>query len=376
MAGQHEQANDGTLSAGVEMLDVFVELLSKVDAPTRPGEFYGRICQAVCRLTAMERVVLFLYDDVLGSVRAVGSWGIDPELLADVDANLEESPLARRALAEDRVIEVSERIEEEVPGEYARLLGLTTLTCTPLSAGGRWFGVLFADRGGGQSMLTDSERHAMWTLGKVAALAESARIATRHQERTRGMEDRIGLAREIHERVIQRLFGVSLVLSAGQELGRAERLRAADEIQTALADLRSALHRPLARRSRATHRTLREELGRLGRRHPELALRVRWDHPEPLPPELEPLAQSVLAEALRNAQKHADPSQVDVSVGSRDGAFVLEVVNDRVREGSRGTGMGLRLAQFEALEQGGVLEFGPLEPDRWRLRLLVPLVDE
>jgi len=376
MGAQNEQVQDATLAAGVEMLDVFVALLSEVDAPSRSREFYGRICQAVCRMTAMDRVVLFLYDDALGSVRAVGSWGMDPQLLANVDATLDESPLAQRALAEDSVIEVSERIEEEVPAEYARLMGVTTLTCTPLSAGGRWFGVLFADRSGGPVALTDSERHTMWTIGKVAALAESARIATRHQERTRGMEDRIALAREIHERVIQRLFGVSLVLSAEQELGRAERLRAAEEIETALGDLRSALRRPLARRSRATDRTLREELGRLRRRHPELGLRVRWNHLGPLPEELEPLAQSVLAEALRNAQKHADPSRVEVSVGSRDGAFVLEVVNDRVRDGSRGTGMGLRLAQFEALERGGVLEFGRLEPDRWRVRLLVPLVDE
>ena len=92
---------------------------------------------------------------------------------------LEETPIAQRALAEDRVIEVSDDLEREVPERYARFAGITTLTCTPVSAGGRWLGVIFADRGGGRFELTDAERHSMWTLGKTAALAAS--VAHRDQ---------------------------------------------------------------------------------------------------------------------------------------------------------------------------------------------------
>ena len=374
---EHAQTEEAPPEAPrVEMLDVFVALLSELDAPIPPHEFYGRICQAVCRLTSMERVALFLYDEALHRVRAVGSWGLDRALLEAVDATLEESPLARRALSEDRVVEVSEQIEREVPAEYAKLLGLTTLTCTPLAAAGRRFGVLFADRGGGQFRLTDAERHAMWTLGKVGALAEAARIATRQQERTRGLADRIDLTREIHEQVIQRLFGVSLALSASHELSAAERLRCAREMQTALADLRTALRRPLALSPRETQSTLRAELERLERRRDGLPIELRWRDSRPLPPEVEPLAQSVLAEALRNVQRHADPSRVEVSVRSDESTFQLEVSNDGVRPGrERGTGMGLRLAQFEALQQGGVVEFGALAGERWRLRLVVPTGD-
>jgi hypothetical protein len=38
--------------------------------------------------------------------------------------------------------------------------------------------------------------------------------------------------------------------------------------------------------------------------------------------------------------------------------------------------MGLRLAAFEALQQRGVLEFGPTGDDGWRVRLVVPLDQE
>jgi hypothetical protein len=38
--------------------------------------------------------------------------------------------------------------------------------------------------------------------------------------------------------------------------------------------------------------------------------------------------------------------------------------------------MGLRLAAFEALESGGIVEFGPAGAGRWRVRLTVPLARE
>ena len=37
--------------------------------------------------------------------------------------------------------------------------------------------------------------------------------------------------------------------------------------------------------------------------------------------------------------------------------------------------MGLRLAGFEALQAGGLLEFGAREGDRWQVRLVVPYED-
>ena len=91
-----------------------------------------------------------------------------------------------------------------------------------------------------------------------------------------------------------------------------------------------------------------------------------------VPPPLEPLAQSVLAEAVRNAHKHADPTHVTVRIGRVDGTFVLEVANDGVTGSGHRAGMGLRLAAMEALQFGGVVEFGQREPGTWQVRLVVP----
>jgi GAF domain-containing protein len=209
-------------SPRTDALDVIVGLLSELDGGPRSSgsDFYDPLCEALCRLTSMRRAGLLLYDDARKLVVPAGSHGIEPGLMSQVYGTLEETPIAQQALAEDRVVEVSEGLEREVPARYARFAGVTTLTCTPVSAGGRWLGVVFADRGGGNFTLTDSERHAMWTLGKTAALAASARIATSQQDRARLLSSQLELAREIHERVVQRLFGVSLVLGTR---GRAER---------------------------------------------------------------------------------------------------------------------------------------------------------
>lgn len=362
-----------------DAVDVFVSLLSELDndADSTSRDFYDRLCEAVCRLTSMSRVGLLLYDDTRKLVVPVWSHGVPPEILKQIYGNLEETPIARTALGENRVVEISDGLERELPPRYARFAGVTTLTCTPVSAGGRWLGVMFADRGGGRFRLTEPERHTLLTLGKTAALAASARIATTQQQHARVLAERIDLTREVHERVMQRLFGVSLAIGSPHELGDDERERCADEIRAALADLRDALSRPLAPiATTAGGATLRDELDRLGRHYKQLPLEVTWELDVPLPGELEPLAQSVLAESLRNADKHADPTAVRVHVGRADGTFALEVLNDGVRTNRRrgpGAGMGLRLAAFEALQRGGVVEFGQEGADQWRVCLVVPL---
>jgi signal transduction histidine kinase len=365
------------LSQRTDALDVIVQLLGALDGSLQSGrEFYDRLCEACCRLGAMERAGLLLYDDARQLVVVVGGHGVDPTLLSELYGTLEETPIAQVALSEDRVVEVTGDLARWVPERYARIGGVETLCCVPVSAAGRWLGVIFADRGGTRFELTETERHDLWTLGKTAALAASVRIATSQQGRARLLAARIDLARELHERVVQRLFGVSLVLGSERPLSEEARRRCADEMHAALADLREALSRPLAPPTLDTGATLREELARLGRHYKDLPLELSWEPGVEVPGDVESLAQSVLAEALRNAHKHARPSSVRVRVGRLDGAFLLEVRNDGAQPGARrGAGMGLRLAAVEALQRGALVEFGP-EGDDWRVRLVVPLEDD
>ena len=232
----------------VDALETFVELLTRVDADGSSSEtFYSSLCEAVCRLTSMNRAVIFRYDEAHRRVRAAGAFGLDVERFSHSNVTVGSAPIARQALEEDRVIEMdSEAVAHEVPEAFRDLLDASTLVCVPLSAGGRWSGVILADRHP-RRPLTEEERDLLWTLGKTSALAEAARHATFQQARARQLQERIDLARDVHEGVIQRLFGVLLVVSSDTPLPAEARERVTVELQAGLRDLRRALQRPLGR---------------------------------------------------------------------------------------------------------------------------------
>jgi signal transduction histidine kinase len=243
------------------------------------------------------------------------------------------------------------------------------LTCTPVAAAGRWLGVIFADRDGELFDLTPLERSTMHALGRTAALASHVREVTRQLERSRRLSERIDLAREVHERVTQRLFGVSMALGSDRPLAGEDRERCVAEIEAALGDLREAVIGAAGSSlMELADGGLRSELDRLGRQYKRLPLVVDWGEGVDVP-------VSILNEALRNAEKHADPSEVRVTIDAPDGAFLLEVRNDGLTPSrdaaSRGSRMGLRLASYEALQRGGMLEYGR-EEDQWRVRLVLP----
>jgi signal transduction histidine kinase len=355
-------------------VDVLVGLLAELDEATESGVFYDRVCRAVCSLTTMERAALLLHDDAYKAVIPVGSHGLDPELLEVIEGTLDETPIARLALEEDRVVEVSGGLDGHVPTRYAELADTKTLTCTPISAARRWLGVIFADRGGEAFALEDGERETMLTLGRLAALTASVERSTEHRESERRLAERVELTRELHENAIQRLFGVALAIGSEEELSAEERRRCQEELRSVVGDLRTALTRPvaLARPGRPSP-GLDKMLARLAERRPEL--RINWQAGVEVPPDLEPLANSVLSEALRNADRHATPTVIDVRVGSDGQTFSLAVENDGAGDGqtSRGGGLGLRLAALEAMRYEGLVEFGACPGNRWRVRLVVPV---
>jgi signal transduction histidine kinase len=368
------RATDGRAAVGVEALELFVEVLAQSEHGPVAGEgFYDRLCEAVCRLATMRRAVIFRYDPARRRVRAAGAHGIDLDRFAGAHVTLESSPITATSLREDRVVEAEGDVSAQFPPEYAELFPEPVrLVCAPMAAAGRAMGVILADRLMSAPPLDEAERYLLWTLGKAAALASVSSIVATQGEKARQLEQRIDLAREIHEGVIQRLFGVSMALDGEGDLPAAARERCAAETQAALSDLRAALQRPLGRAPRPTETTFLAEVERLASMHPDLGVTLESGGEGDVPPSLEPLAQSVLAEAVRNAHSHAHPTRVSVRVGQTDGAFVLEVANDGVVGRKRRAGMGLRLAALEALQSGGVVEFGEREPGTWQVRLVVP----
>ena len=355
-------------------VEVLVGLLAELDAATESGVFYDRVCKAVCSLTTMRRAALLLHDSTYRTVIPTGSYGVDPDLVKRIEGTLDETPIARLALEEDRVVEVHGDLAGHVPARYAELADTPTITCTPISAARRWLGVIFADRGGEDFVLDDGERETMLTLGRLAALTASVERSTEQRESERRLAERVELTRELHENAIQRLFGVAMALGSERGLSTEERRRCQEELRSVVGDLRHALTRPVgAPPQRNPHKGLAQMLVRLQDRRSEL--HVEWEPGLEVPADLEPVAQSVLTEALRNADRHSEPTVIDVRVASDGDTFSLAVENDGAGDGrgTKGGGLGLRLAALEALRYEGLVEFGAIPGGRWRVRLVVPI---
>jgi signal transduction histidine kinase len=373
MASQNPELIDTTSAVPVDALELFVEVLSQSEHDSATGDgFYDRLCEAVCRLARLRRAAIFRYDPESRQVRAAGAHGVDLRGFEGVRVSLDIAPIAARAMKRDEVIEAAGDIRDQLPPEYASLVSEPMrIVCAPMYAAGRGVGVIIGERSLNEPPLDASERHLLWTLGKAAALASVARSVATQAQTSRQLRQRIDLAREVHEGVIQRLFGVSMVLDGAGDLPADVRARCASETQAALTELREAMERPLGRAPRPPRTTFVNELRHRTDRSPDVDFDVAGVGE--VPEGLEPLAQSVLAEALRNVAKHSKATSVSVSTQLNDGAFVLDVVNDGVEDAPRRhPGMGLRLAAFEALQTGGIVEFGPREAGTWQVRLVVP----
>ena len=351
-----------SLFAGVEPLEVFVELLAELDTDTSSTEFYDRICEAICRLTTMRRAAIFMADAAAGVSARSAPTGPRSRSWRRCGRRWSTRRSRSGRCSRTRSSSSPSGSRRRCRPSTRELLGITTLVCTPLSAAGRAYGVICADRGGGRFELSDGERHLLWTLGKTAALVATARNATRQQERTRRLGERLDLAREIHERVHA---------AAVRGVARAERRAPLDHRPSASAAGSRCRRRSATCAARSSGRwrplppetgtTLSAELERAGgaprRRRSAVAMAGRR---HACRAELEPLAQSVLAEALRNIAKHAesDPGR-GRRLARRRHVHARGPQRRRARRARRSAGMGLRLAAFEALQHGGVVEFGP-----------------
>ncbi len=98
--------------------------------------------------------------------------------------------------------------------------------------------------------------------------------------------------------------------------------------------------------------------------------------PRPLPPLVDLTAFRAVQEALTNVTKHAVRPVVEITLAYDDDAFTARVVNTSARQvaaGPAAAGYGLIGMRERALAVGGAVEAGPAGPDRYAVALTVPL---
>jgi len=175
------------------------------------------------------------------------------------------------------------------------------------------------------------------SFAEQAALAMQVAQARDDQRRLAIFEDRDRIGRDLHDLVIQRLFAVGLGLQGAARMSdrpevSARLERAVDDLDATIKDIRRAIFGLGAMESSGDIQS--EVTGLIDRAASTLKFRpsLRFEGPVRtlVSDEIAPHLLAVLGEALSNASRHADATEVDVVVSVDDRVSLL------VRDNGRG----------------------------------------
>jgi signal transduction histidine kinase len=218
---------------------------------------------------------------------------------------------------------------------------------------------------------SDDDQGLIETFAAHAALAlENARLHERSRE-LNIVEERNRLARELHDAVTQKLFGVVLAAESGAALLERDRDAVAAQLalvrelaREAMEELRSVIvHlRPAALESQGLAEALAKHVEVLRRvHHREIALAVEGDVGARVAAAIEGDVFRIAQEALHNALRHADAARIDVVLRwAADGQLELVVRDDGAgfepaAPGVRSRSLGLTTMAERARAAGGAL---------------------
>ncbi len=220
------------------------------------------------------------------------------------------------------------------------------------------------------------------SLAAMAAVAiDNARLHERLQDLA-VLRDRERIARDLHDKVIQRLFATGLFLQAashGLDASAAGKLgQAVDELDTTISEIRNAIFgleaRPADRPNlSAALLALVDEITQRADLEPTVSING------PLNAHVDPaLGDDLLTavgEAVVNVARHAEASHVSVTVHVDSQAVVLRVLDDgHGPRGGRPGGHGLANLEARATRRGGSCRLSATDEGaclEWR----VPLPD-
>ena len=174
-------------------------------------------------------------------------------------------------------------------------------------------------------------------------------------------EERRRLERDLHDGAQQRLVAVMLALQQAREaVGAADDPAVGQRLDAAAAELNDAI-RELRELARGIHPAILEEEG-LGAavsglaRRAGLPVEVHAALDGRLPPLVESTAYFTIAEALTNAQRHANATQAEIHLAHADGRLDLRVIDDGAGGADPARGTGLRGLADRVSALGGEFE--------------------
>ncbi|HEV7178699.1 MAG TPA: GAF domain-containing sensor histidine kinase [Candidatus Baltobacteraceae bacterium] len=261
--------------------------------------------------------------------------------------------------------------------------GLRSHASIALRFGKRELGLLNAARAANPSLQQD-ELETLAAIGaQVGVAVERSRLSERAAAAAR-IEERVSLARELHDTIVQDLTAIALHLESAERKTKNEPAKAQERIVTALSLTRDALDELRRnvdglRNDPLAGEPLVPAIARLGRTFTsetgvQLNLRAP-DHLPELASDAEFTVYRVVSEALANVARHAQARRVEVGIGIESNAMTVTIHDDGRGFETAGpqSGFGLIGMKERAESLGGVLRIRSTRDAGTTIGLSLPL---
>ncbi|MGX5682149.1 GAF domain-containing protein [Schumannella luteola] len=260
-------------------------------------------------------------------------------------------------------------------------LPLDMTIAVPVALAGAGSGVLAVSRRPGRPRFREDDLSTVADFAGQASLALRLAEGRADRERLALLEDRSRIARDLHDTVIQRLFGAGLSLQAlAGRVDPTSAARIAEQVEVldaAIADIRTAIFAITAAPAATgtvRHRVLDlvSELAGFFPDPPRLAFAGPVDLL--VGTELADDVVAVVREGLSNVARHASASESVVTITAAGGEVVVEIVDNGTGmpdEPTRSSGLANLAARAE--RRGGSFAVAPAETGGTVLQWTVPV---
>lgn len=294
-------------------------------------EVFGVLAESLVSLTGAQLVSVVVSEAVGSELYVDTARGVRAARIEGSSVPWMDCVLSRAMDGEPGI--TTEGGEEPVP--FADDIPRASMVAVPLVVDGDRVAALCATRSADESPFTQDDLALLSEFAAQAGLAVALAWARADKQRLEIVEDRARIAQDLHDHVIQRLFGTGL----GLEALASPHPQLTDSIEThvtqidaAIADIRTAIF------------TLQTRTGAEATRHRLLRILAELSGTLPTPAQVTftgpidliivgPLADdmaAVLRETLSNVVRHADARTVEVAITANSHTVELKVDDDGI----------------------------------------------
>ncbi|GAA4591847.1 signal transduction histidine kinase [Actinoplanes octamycinicus] len=234
-------------------------------------------------------------------------------------------------------------------------------------------------------LMGDAAWRAVWRRHQLEQQAEELRAAQEAAAGRAVLDERVRIARELHDVVAHHVSVMGIQASACRRALDKDPAKAVPALtaiehgaRTAVDELRRMLGalRASSPRAEDTPGAGIDRIEEIADRAREAGLQVHfgtYGEPAPLPDSLSQAAYRIVQESVTNTLKHAHAGTLDIRVRYLAGELELDVTDDgRGGTGGQGSGMGLIGMRERVAVHDGTLEHGRRSSGGFRVRARLP----